>query len=111
MIDNEKISEKMLNFRNEFPITSEFMKIDGMNRNEKNENKIQSVVLAFMGYNACRVKNPQGMGGIDYYCITDRKAITMDSSIHIRVNKDDINYDSFFEVVNPQKLEEYLAQK
>ena len=103
VIDNEQVGEKMSDFKEKFPNTYASSKSYG-----KDERKFQSIFLAFMGYNVNRMKAADESGGIDCYCITDPKVITMDPTIAVRVGAGRKNNTQRPTIVS-QKLEEYLA--
>ena len=103
IIDNEQVGEKMSDFKEKFPNTYASSKSYG-----KDEKKFQSIFLAFMGYNVNRMKAADESGGIDCYCITDPKVITMDPTIAVRVGAGrKVNMQR--PVIASRELEEYLA--
>ena len=100
VIDNNQLEKKMSEFADKFPATFGFW-------NDREKVRFRSILAALNGYNVIRVKTPVD-GDIDYYCITDRKAITLDSTIQDKVT----GYNSKTEtpaVIEGKKLDEYLA--
>ena len=96
VINKEDIPEKKKIFDEKFPKTLiSLYELPG-------ESMLQSQLVAFFGYNVIRTKNALKKKSVDYYCITNRKAIDIGSEIRIRKETSKDEYAD-------EKLDKYLA--
>ncbi len=99
VIEKAQLKEIALEIGKKFPESCNFMigKFHG---------DAWSIIAAMLGYNVVRETNAQAPQGInvDYYCITDRKALSIASTVEIRK-------EEAFQTDPPKEIKKYRLNK